>query len=227
VYSNFVELSQNEKDGSNFFRYTEMCILDAMMFAVVNYAHDREELGRLVKQINEFATKSWNQGKDSLMKKLMHRMHVTKKMKYARATFEWVKGKGDSLEISEDGVIARKLLVDAMITIVQAEIMKTKISPEDIENAWKQWIEDGAGPTNTKPKSWGQSIAETVDNIGKGAMGALDRVRPRQNTHPIGAQVRCLTCGLRCHPTSASMGTLYRSVQKQSCKAQLTKEIIF
>jgi hypothetical protein len=108
-----------------------------------------------------------------------------------------------------------------------AELDELKAKAAEMEDVWKQWSEDGLVPSNTKLKSWGQSIADTANNIGKGAMGALDRVRPRQNTHPIGAQVRCLTCGLRCHPTSASMGTLYRSVQKQSRKAQLTKEIVF
>jgi hypothetical protein len=225
TYDRFNEVSKDDNSASNFFRYTEMCMLDAMLFVVIYYNHPNEEMRELIRKIDEFATKSWNQGKYSLMRKLMNRMHVAKKIKYARATFEWVKGKGDSSEISEE--IARKPFVDAMITIVQAEIMKTNISPEDIENAWKQWIEDGAGPTNTKPKSWGQSIAETADNIGKGAMGALNRVRSIQHTPGTGAQVRCLTCGLRCHPTSASMGTLYRSVQKQSRKAQLTKEIVF
>jgi hypothetical protein len=150
-----------------------------------------------------------------------------KKMQYARATFGWIKGKENPLQISEDDVIARKLLVDAMITIVQSEIMKTKINDEDLKNAWKQWTEDDLGPAKSQPRSWGQTVSDTVKNAANGALGALKLVRQGQSIPPTGAQVRCLTCGLRCHPTSASMGTLYRSVQKQSRKAQLTKEIVF
>jgi hypothetical protein len=227
TYDKFNELLKDDYSASNFFRYTEMCILDAMLFVVINYNHLNEEMRELIRKIDEFATKSWRKGKDSLMQKLMNRMHVTKKIKYARATFEWMKGEEDLREISEDGVSARKPFVDAMITIVQAEIMETQVSPEDIENAWKQWKEDDLGPAKSQQRSWGQTVSDTVKNAANGALGALNLVRQGQSIPPTGAQVRCLTCGLRCHPTSASMGTLNRSVQKQSRKAQLTKEIVF